>query len=339
MTKARRELTRGQILSYRQTVGALGERLPPGPTSLRRAAWAGLQDSMPRAALLSIHARVHGTRPDTWEDPSSFSCGGRGSAPTSSPRVTSRSSRSDSFPTTPRVDASPTTSPVGCTPSSTAGGWPTARWGAGSASTRTGSRYAAPTGSVLIRWDGARQPTVWTVPPPDVDPGRARLELVRRYLHVFGPGTPAAFAHWAGIRPAEGRAAFDALGGSLTPVRTPVGEAWILSRDEPTFLAPARPAAPRGCSRAGTRTSSSKAPIGSSWSRIPITAAGSGPASLARRRPRRGRDRRDLAARDADITIAPWRRFSRAERELVEGEAVSLPLPGLRQDVRVRWDD
>jgi hypothetical protein len=37
---------------------ALDERLRPGPDSLRRAAWAGLQDSMPRAALLSIHARV-----------------------------------------------------------------------------------------------------------------------------------------------------------------------------------------------------------------------------------------------------------------------------------------
>jgi Winged helix DNA-binding domain len=31
---------------------------------------AGLQDSMPRAALLSIHARVAGTEPATWEDPS-----------------------------------------------------------------------------------------------------------------------------------------------------------------------------------------------------------------------------------------------------------------------------
>jgi hypothetical protein len=34
-------------------------------------------------------------------------------------------------------------------------------------------RYAAATGTVLIRWDGARQPTVWTVPPPAVDPGDA----------------------------------------------------------------------------------------------------------------------------------------------------------------------
>ncbi|MEA2608526.1 MAG: hypothetical protein QOJ75_769, partial [Chloroflexota bacterium] len=50
--------------------GALDERLPRNPRSLRRAAWAGLQDSMPRAALLSIHARVQGTEPATWEDPS-----------------------------------------------------------------------------------------------------------------------------------------------------------------------------------------------------------------------------------------------------------------------------
>ena len=35
--------------------------------SLRRAAWAGLQDSMPRAALLSLHARVAGVEPSTWE--------------------------------------------------------------------------------------------------------------------------------------------------------------------------------------------------------------------------------------------------------------------------------
>ena len=52
------ELTRAQILAFRRQVGALEERLPRGARSLRQAAWAGLQDSMPRAALLSIHARV-----------------------------------------------------------------------------------------------------------------------------------------------------------------------------------------------------------------------------------------------------------------------------------------
>ena len=64
------DLTRSQILAFRRHVGALDERLPPGPDSLRRAAWAGLQDSMPRAAVLSIHARITGTAPATWEDPS-----------------------------------------------------------------------------------------------------------------------------------------------------------------------------------------------------------------------------------------------------------------------------
>src|SRR6476659_851962 len=64
------KLTRRQILAFRRRVGALDARLPNTVESLRRAAWAGLQDSMPRAAVLSIHARVHGTGPDAWEDSS-----------------------------------------------------------------------------------------------------------------------------------------------------------------------------------------------------------------------------------------------------------------------------
>src|ERR1700758_1119033 len=64
------ELTRAQILAFRRRVGALDERLPPGKRSLRQAAWAGLTDSVPRAALLSIHARVEGAHPASWEDPS-----------------------------------------------------------------------------------------------------------------------------------------------------------------------------------------------------------------------------------------------------------------------------
>jgi hypothetical protein len=70
VTRARPELTRSQILAFRRQAGALDERLPRGQRSLRRAAWAGLPDSMPRAALLSIHARVAGTGPFTWQDPS-----------------------------------------------------------------------------------------------------------------------------------------------------------------------------------------------------------------------------------------------------------------------------
>ena len=69
-TGPRLELSRAQILAHRRAVGAVDRRLPAGAESLRHAAWAGLQDSMPRAALLSIHARVEATQPSTWEDPS-----------------------------------------------------------------------------------------------------------------------------------------------------------------------------------------------------------------------------------------------------------------------------
>src|SRR5437867_1931755 len=67
--QSRLTVTRQQILAFRRRVGALDERMRMGSQSLRRAAWAGLQDSMPRAALLSLHARIDGVESSTWEDP------------------------------------------------------------------------------------------------------------------------------------------------------------------------------------------------------------------------------------------------------------------------------
>src|SRR5262249_43055153 len=64
-------------------------------------------------------------------------------------------------------------------------------------------RYSATTGRVLLRWDGARQPVIWGTPPPQMAPAQARLELARRYLHVFGPATASSFSRWAGIRGGE----------------------------------------------------------------------------------------------------------------------------------------
>ena len=206
MATSRLDLTRTQILAYRRHVGALDERLPRGRRSLRRAAWAGLQDSMPRAALLSIHARVEGTEPSTWEDPSLVQLWGpryqrvrrRGARPRG--LLAREAARRRQVPGRSRR-----TWPPVCTPSSTARAMTYGEAGRALGEHPNRLRYAAPTGTVLIRWDGARQPTVWTVPPPEVDPRDARLELARRYLHVFGPTTPEAFAEWAGIAPAPGR--------------------------------------------------------------------------------------------------------------------------------------
>src|SRR5438034_11308735 len=98
--QSRLRVTRRQILAFRRRVGALDERVPKGSESLRRAAWAGLQDSMPRAALLSLHARVEGVEPSTWEDPSLAQLWGRlVTAPMSSRSATSRCSRLGDIPT------------------------------------------------------------------------------------------------------------------------------------------------------------------------------------------------------------------------------------------------
>ena len=341
MTNARLELTREQILSHRRVAGALDERLPPGPASLRRAAWAGLQDSVPRAAVLSIHARVRETAPDKREDPSLvqlwglrysvyvvaaqdlavFSLGRLPEGGEGRRRADDLAARLHAFLDGRRMSYSEAGHALGVHPNSL--------------------RYAAATGTVLIRWDGARQPTVWTVPQPDVDLREARLELARRYLHVFGPTTPAGFAHWAGIRPrTAGRSAFEALGESLTPVRTPVGDAWILTSDEPTFRAPRGPAAsarllPSGDAYFLLEGADRELLVPDSDHHRALWTPRVWPGALLVNGELVGTWRRA----QGDVTIESWRRLSAAEREAVEAEAVSMPLPGRPQRVRVRWDD
>ena len=76
-------------------------------------------------------------------------------------------------------------------------------------------RYAAATGTVAIRWEGARAPAVWTVAAADVDPA----EALPRACPAVPPGLRAGdcrgFARWAGISRRAGAAAFASLAGSL----------------------------------------------------------------------------------------------------------------------------
>ena len=104
-------------------------------------------------------------------------------------------------------------------------------------------RYAALTGRLAIRWEGARRPTVWTVPPPEIEPTEATLELARRYLHIFGPATPAAFGKWAGIgvRQAVGRSTSSAR--ELIPVLTPRATPGMLAARRAHVREPPAPAA------------------------------------------------------------------------------------------------
>lgn len=330
------DLSRSQVLGFRRRVGGLDQRRPYDTHAVRRAAWAGLQDSMPRAALLSLHARVEGVDPQGWEAPGLVQVWG----PRASVYVVAEPDvgvftlgRSATGAKRQQADE------LAARLATLLGG---ERRPYGEAGRALGVhpnelRRAAPTGTVLLRWDGATQPVVWTVPPPAMEPGAARAELARRHLHVFGPSGPDAFATWAGVSRRAAAAAFDALTGALTEVRTPLGDAWILAEDEDAIR------------------------------------AGPGPTASARLLPSGdayyllwGRDRELLVA-DPDqrrtlwtdrvwpgavlvegevvatwrrqqhvVTIDPWQRLTAAGRQAVTAEAAGLPLP-VDREVVVRW--
>lgn len=339
MTTARIEVARAQILAFRRNVQALDARLPNGPTSLRRAAWAGLQDSMPRAAVLSIHARVEGTKPSTWEDPSLVQLWG----PRFQLYVVAREDlaffslgrlpddgkgRRKAEDLAARLHAhldGRTTLTYG-------------QAGFGVGVHPNALRYAAATGTVVIRWAGARAPTIWTVPAPDITSTEARVELARRYLHLFGPTTADAFAKWAGIGRAQGRAAFAAMGASLAPVGSPIGNAWILADDEAALRAPEGPTTPARLLPSGDAYfllwgADRELLVPDAEQRGALWTTRVWPGAVLVGGQIVGTWRRD----GSNVTVDTWRRLTPGERIAVEEEAASLPLPDLRGPTVVRW--
>jgi hypothetical protein len=345
MPDRRLELTREQVLGHRRRVQALDERLPRSARSLRTAAWAGLQDSMPRAAVLSIHARVAGTEHGAWEDEALVQIWG----PRFSAYVVAREDLGyfslgrlpdDAKGRHRAMDLARRLHEylAGRTMSYGAAG-------EGMGVHPNSLRYAAATGTVLIRWAGARAPTIWTVPAPDIEPLAARAELARRYLHVFGPTTAAAFRRWAGIGTGEATRAFEALAGELMPARTPIGDGWILAPDEPSFRAGSDAAAraPAGGARL--------LPSGDAYFLLHGIDRELLVPDPARRdelwTPRVwpgaalvGGEIVGVWRRDGpNVTVDRWRALNPAEVALVEAEAGWLPLPDRTTQIRVRWND
>jgi Winged helix DNA-binding domain len=334
----RLELSRAQILAFRREASSLNERLPASAKSLRLAAWAGLQDSAPRAALLSIHARVKDSTANCWEHPSLvqlwgprfhdyvvaakdlpvFSLGRLPDDARRRARAHDTASRLHAFLDGRRMRCDQAERALGLLPNRL--------------------RYAAPTGTVLLRWEGAREPVVWCGPPHDMEPLDARLELARRYLHVFGPSTVASFARWAGIAKPEARAAFDGLASTRAPADTAVGDAWILADDEAAFRqrSGSKPAAPARLLPSGDAYylvwgADRQILVPDAKRRAELWTTRVWPGALLLNGEIAGVWRRSAT----EVSIDAWRRLTSAEWEAVEAEAAALPLPGLNGRITI----
>lgn len=332
------DLTREQILAHRRLASGLDDRLAHSPAALEAAATAGLQDSMPRAALLSIHARVADTHPATWErsplvqvwgprysafviaerDLALFTRGRLPEEPKALRRANDVADRLAAALGEERMDVRDAARLVGLHPNAL--------------------RYAAPTGRFLIYWDGARQPLIWAVPASELDPFQARLELARRFLHIFGPGTAGSFASWAGLRPQPAATTFEALADESIPVRTPIGEGRILATDEGAFRSANGAASTRLLPSGDTyyllqgEDRDLLVPDPALQARLWTSRVWPGAVLLD------GEIVGTWRRSQHKVTVESWRSLSRGEEEAIAAEASSFPLPGLSRPITVDWD-
>jgi len=305
--------------------------------SLRQAAWAGLQDSMPRAALLSLHARLEGVEPSAWEHPSLAQLWGPRFSTYVVPKrdfaLFSLGRHPEDAKSRQRAERV-----AGRMHAHLGGARMTDRELGRAIGLGNAMRYAATTGTIAIRWEGARAPVVWAVPAARIEPADACRELARRYLHVFGPTTSEGFARWAGISRRAAADAFASLEGSLLPVRSPLGDEWLLGADEAAVRAEEVAASvrllPSGDAYFLLDGKERELLVPRADLRERLWTSRVWPGALLVEGEIRGTWRRSQHT----VRIEAWSRLPRRLRDAVEAEAASLPLPGLDRRIEVVWE-
>ena len=293
---------------------------------------------MPRAALLSLHARVEGVEPSSWEDRSLAQLWG----PRHQVYVVAKRDFAlfslGRFPDDTRGSLRAERM-AGLLHAGLGGARMTDREVARAIGVGNAMRYAATTGTIAIRWAGARAPVVWIVAAAEIEPVDARRELARRYLHVYGPTTADRFARWAGLSRRSGAEAFASLEGSLLPVRSPLGDEWLLADDEPVMRAKEMPDAPARLLPSGDAYwllfgAEREFLVPRTDQRERLWTSRVWPGALLVDGEIRGTWRRAQHT----VRIEAWGRLPRSARDAIEAEAGSLPIPGLARPIDVVWD-
>ena len=234
-------ITRENVLAFRQHSTHLHRRLPPG--RLVEAAFAGLQDSAPRSAVLALHARVKDVSPSAWKDPRFVQVWGpRGAVYVVSGQDVAVFTLGR-FPRNPVLGAAVRTAAEEAKRAFRARKAQPERVLSDRAvgPNFRDLRVASMAGAVRIEWDGAT--TSWrVVEPPTEAPEPARLELARRFLRSVGPSTPKEFAWWSGGwagsfgyatrgELSDAQQTFRSLEKELTEVELEGRKRWILRTD------------------------------------------------------------------------------------------------------------
>lgn len=204
-----------RVLAFRARATHLDRRLPAGCHA--EAAYGGLQDSSPRAALLALHARLQGVGPGTWEDPplvqvwlrcADYVVPAEGFAAFTLgvlPRDPARSAALEAVAAAVRDVVA-------------GGALRTAEVLAALPGFHRGLLCAASAAAAYrIRWD-ASTTRILPAERPDVHPEDARLDLARRFLGWHGPATMDWFVRWAWVSPADARTTWSRLAPELVPV-------------------------------------------------------------------------------------------------------------------------
>jgi hypothetical protein len=209
-----------QVLWYRARVSHLDGKVPV--RSIAKAAWGGLQDSVPRGGVISLHARVEGTKPDSWEHPSLVLSWFRGGADYIDPRRDVGIITLGCLPRDPNRmaelerladDIHRVTDGQTMLVREVA-----ERIGHRNAADPLHPRAVSTTGRVHIRWNASN---IWLIPVerPAIDPEDARRELARRFLHWYGPTTRQPLASWTGVKPADAAETWKAIEPELAEVQ------------------------------------------------------------------------------------------------------------------------
>jgi hypothetical protein len=335
-------VSRVEVLRYRARVSGLGAKLPAG--SYAPAAWGGLQDTIPRAAVTALHARVEETTADAWEDPALVQVWFRAAdyvVPRADvgvftlgayPRDAEKARRLERWADAVlrATDGQPTRVREAV-----------ARLDEGQGPGRIDLRWTSITGRVHIRWDAA---DIWVIPAerPGLDVEDARRELARRLLHWYGPVPPERLGWWTGVDPADARETWRSLEPELAAVEIDgvEGRRFVLAADRDEL-------------RASTTIQGVRLlPRDDPWSRFDHELLVPDPSRRRRVLPRPsespgyapnpllvdGEIAGAWQRQARRVTLHPYRRLPASARAAAEAEALAMPIAGPRA-ASVTWDE